>query len=289
MGIRQRFGLILVSVGIVTIVAISIATYLMSIQAAKTEAKRKSEIIFKYNLAAQKYFKEMQEPLITVLVEKDRFYPELMSGFVLTRMIAENVEKTLPGYTIKNASLNPLLPSNKADDHESQLIKKFSTDTSLKQSEGFVEKNGETFFYLAEPVIVEASCLKCHGKPENAPKDQLNMYGYESGYNWKTGEILSAFITYIPFEDVLSDAQQNAIKIFTGGAVLLLLTMLIISISLNRYIVNPIVKLSKRTEEISLGENLDEKVTYDQNDEIGALAKAINRLRISMVKIFKMH
>jgi HAMP domain-containing protein len=288
MGIRKRFGLIMVMVSVVTLGAISVATYYLSVQTARTEARRKAEIIFKYNLSARKYFREMQQPLITELVEKDRFYPELMSGFALTRMISENVQDTLPDYTIKNASLNPILKSDMADTYEADLIKRFKADPSKKQLEGIVEKEGKKFFFMSEPIVVRKSCIQCHGNPEDAPKDQLVIYGNISGYNWKVGDINSAFITYIPFDDVLKDAQQTAFKIFMVGALLLVVSMLIISLSLSRYIVTPIVELSKRTEEISLGENLEEKISYDQDDEIGALAKAINRLRISMVKMLRM-
>lgn len=288
MGIRKRFSLIMIFVGIVTLAAISVATYYLSVQAARTEASRKAEIIFKYNLAAMKYFTEMQEPLISELVEKDRFYPELMSGFALTRMISDNVQETLPGYTIKNASLNPILASDLADEHEKALIKEFQNNPAEKHIDGIVEKDGKRFFYMSEPVPVKASCIRCHGKPEDAPKDQLIIYGKKGGYNWKPGTVNSAFITYIPFDEVLDDAQQTAMVIFLVGALLLLVSMLIISLSLSRYIVTPVVELSKRTERISLGENLEEKISYDQDDEIGALARAINRLRISMVKMFKM-
>jgi nitrogen fixation/metabolism regulation signal transduction histidine kinase len=141
---------------------------------------------------------------------------------------------------------------------------------------------------MSEPVKVDKSCLKCHGRPEDAPKDQVSIYGSSSGYNWKVGDINSAFIAYIPFDDVLADAQKTALTILVVGALLLIVSMVIISISMDRYIVTPIVELSKRTEEISLGENLEEKISYDKDDEIGALAKAINRLRISMVKMLKM-
>jgi HAMP domain-containing protein len=56
---------------------------------------------------------------------------------------------------------------------------------------------------------------------------------------------------------------------------------------MDRFVVNPIVRLSIKAEEISLGKNLEESVGIKQNDEIGALANAIERLRMSMVRILK--
>jgi len=45
--------------------------------------------------------------------------------------------------------------------------------------------------------------------------------------------------------------------------------------------------LENQTTEISLGKNLEEKVEHGSNDEIGALSRAIDRMRISTMKLLE--
>ena len=71
------------------------------------------------------------------------------------------------------------------------------------------------------------------------------------------------------------------------GAGTLLLTLLGIGAFLGRSVVTPIVNLSQRTEDISLGKNLEESIEHGSNDEIGNLAQAVNRLRISVQKMLQ--
>lgn len=286
MGIRARFGLIIALVGLIALTAISASSYWFSMNNAKVEAVRKAEIISNYQLATRKYFRERQQPLVNELIEHDRFYPELMSGFALSRIIHENFEATQPGYTIKNASLNPLKISNTANMDEEKIINTFKT-TGVKKQDGLIKKEGKTYYFKATPVPVKKKCLNCHGDPNNASKDQVAIYGEEHGYNWRAGDINSAFIIYVPFDEVLKEAQTNALKVFLVGVILMVFCLLIFSVTIYRYIVNPVVQLSSRADEISLGKKLDQSVTYDKNDEIGALATAINRLRISIDRMLK--
>jgi methyl-accepting chemotaxis protein len=71
------------------------------------------------------------------------------------------------------------------------------------------------------------------------------------------------------------------------GAAGITLILLILWFFLDRSVVLPITKLAQRTESFSLGEDLDEPIIGNSNDEIGTLAQAIERLRISLVKLLQ--
>lgn len=289
MGIGRRFDILLGAISFLVLTVISIATYWMGVNNAKMAAEEKGELIFLYQLASLDYFMQKQIPLAMELLEKDRFYPELMSGFAASRLIHENFKTYMPAYEIKYASLNPLRKENAANPEETRIIQEFKAQPNLKQQKGFLtlDNRGRVYF-LARPIAVKADCLKCHGSPVDAPKDQVAIYGSTHGYNWQVNDVLSMFIVYIPFEQVLIDARYNAFRIFGLGAAILLVAILIISLTLNKTIIRPIVELSKRAEEISIGEKLDEKIVYSGKDEISELAKSINRLRISINKMQKM-
>lgn len=288
MGIRSRFIIIMAIIFGVATVGIGAASYLFSKRNAMLEAKSKGELIFNYILANRDFYKEKQRPLIMEVFEKDRFYPELMSGFVLTRGTFDIFKKNLTGYDFKQATLDPLYPPNKADAWETGLIAMFAKQPGLKTHEGTMERDGKTFFYLARPIKVEGKdCLHCHGDVNDAPKDQVEIYGSANGYNWKDGDTVAAYVVYVSVEEALANARKGAITLYLIGAGCLLVALIGIWLFMDRFVVNPIVRLSIKAEEISLGKNLEEGVGIKQNDEIGALASAIERLRMSMVRILK--
>ena len=288
MGIRSRFIIIMAIIFGVATVGIGTASYLFSKRNAMQEAKSKGELIFNYILATRDFYTEKQRPLIMEVFEKDRFYPELMSGFVLTRGTFDIFKKNLTGYNFKQATLDPLYPPNKADEWETKLISKFAGQPELKTDEGTMQRDGETFFYLAKPIKVAGKdCLRCHGDANDAPKDQVEIYGSANGYNWKDGDTVAAYVVYVSVEEALANARKGAITLYLIGASCLLIALVSIWIFMDRFVVNPIVRLSAKAEEISLGKNMEESINIKQNDEIGALASAIERLRMSMVRILK--
>ena len=287
MGIRARFVVIMGLLGTLAIVSIGFASYQFSLKTAVLEAKSKGQIIFSYILAADKFFTENQRPLIMELVEQDRFYPELMSSFKITREIYEQFSKKLPGYIFKQASLNPLQPTNKADKNEERIINSFVAKPNLAKLEGDITRNGEQFYYLARPVQVEASCLHCHGDPQDAPKDQVDIYGTDTGYQWEVGKTTSAFIVYIPVDQAMAQARLNALILFGIGTGCLLIALFGVWLFLDRSVVRPIVQLSNRTVDISLGKSIEEGIVARSKDEVGSLAQAIERLRVSIVKMMR--
>lgn len=288
MSLRSRFLFIMGALCTIAIILIGIASYKFSKQNAIKEAKNKGQIIFNYILAGRQYFKDEQRPLIMELVEEDRFYPELMSGFVVTRGTWEIFSKKLPGYKFKQATIDPLWPPNKADKDELEIIRHFQQNPELKKQEGLFTKGEEEYYYFAKPLKIDSKkCLRCHGDPLNAPKDQIEIYGSETGYHWKLGDTVSAFIVYVPLKQALASAFRTALFLISIGAICFLLVLLVIWFFLDRRVVAPIIELSGRTEEISVGKNLAQGVETRTDDEIGLLAVGIDRLRISMLKLLE--
>jgi hypothetical protein len=288
MGIRARFVMVAGILAAVAMLVVGIASYRFSMGNAMAEAKEKGQIIFNYITSSNTYFNETQRPLIMELVEGDRFYPELMSTFAITRGIYEEFATILPDFRFKQATLNPLQPTNMADAEEAKIIEKFQQNQELTDQEGTLEKEGEELFFLAKPVrVTDKSCLLCHGDPYDAPKDQVEIYGEESGYNYKMGETVGAMVIYIPIQQALAGARSSAMTLFFIGAGCMLVALLGIWVFLDRGVVGPIVHLCNRAEDISVGKNLEEGIEATTQDEIGALTKAVERLRVSMVRMLK--
>ncbi len=289
MGIRSKFIIIITVLSLLATIAIGYTSYMLSRQSAIAEAKSKGEIIYNYIKASGKFFGKYQYPLIMEdNMDKDRFIPELMSKFVVSRMEFEIFQETLEGYLFKQATLDPLWPDNKADAGEKKVIAYFKANPEAVESQGMMQKGGDNYFYTARPIRIEkAFCLTCHGDPADAPGDQRDIYGTENGYNWSMGETVGTSIVYISISKAMVDAKQSALKIFTVGIVCLLVTIICIWIFLDRSVVAPIIRLSGSAKDISIGKNLCDSIHTESNDEIGGLANSIDRMRISVNKLLK--
>jgi HAMP domain-containing protein len=276
--------------GVVALVGIGYGAYTFSMQNSMKEADTKAKMMEAYVKASRAYFMKEQRPLVNALVEADRFYPELQSGFGITRRILDQVQgEALYGFQFKQASLVPHHPPNKADKFEKGIIKQFQAG-KIQQLNGIMEKNGEPFYYRSRPIkMAGKGCLRCHKNPADAPKDLIEMYG-TVGFdkNFKSGDIFAAYMVYIPLGPAIEAAKMQAAILFAGGASILLIGLLSIYFFLNVRIVKPLMELSSRTQEVSVGRNLEKSLLSGKmKDEVEVLARAIDRLRVSLVKMLK--
>lgn len=67
---------------------------------------------------------------------------------------------------------------------------------------------------------------------------------------------------------------------------MLIVIALLIGYGMNKYVINPIIALTKVTDEISMGKTSQKVEIKDARGEIAILAKAIERMRITMKKNF---
>lgn len=287
MSIRVRFVIIIGVLSLVASLALAYASYHFSFNNAMSAAKTQGAIVFNMIDSSRTFFIESQRPLVVELVEGDRFYPEIMSGFVMTRGVWKIFEKRFPGYIYKQATLDPLYPPNRANADEIKLIKMFEKNKRVKDVEGIITKGEQQYYYFARPITVAEKCLRCHGNPDDAPKDQVEIYGEEAGYDWNKGQIVSTSVVYIPLDKALADARKTAINLFSMGAAGIVLLMGVIWFFLSHGVVTPLAKLQQKTTQISLGNELDEALGVENKDEIGDLARAIDRLRISTAKLLE--
>ncbi len=291
LGIRAKFITMLAVLGGVALVGIGYGAYTFSINNSMKEADTKAQIIDAYVKASRQYFMAVQRPLINELVEKDRFYPEIMSSFSITRRTMDLINaQELAGFQFRQVSVTPHYPPNKADDFEQKLIMRFKANPKMREITGTTTRKGNLYYFTARPIKMSGEdCLKCHLDPNKAPKDLVEMYG-TVGFNpnYKLGEIFAASMVYVPLAPAVAAAKREALILFAAGATMMLLGLLFIYIFLDQRIVKPIMELSGRTEEVSVGRNLDKSIMSNKmKDEVETLARSVDRLRISLVKMLK--
>ncbi len=287
MSIRIRFMILIGILSLLAIVGIAAGSYKLSADNAITEAKAKGQLVFDFLHSSRLYFKTSQRPQIMGLIDEGEFIPELMSGFTLTRGVWGEFQKENSEYLFKQATIDPLHPDNKADKYDMIIIDKFDQNQDLEEDEGTIDKNGLEYYYYAEPIFIGESCLRCHGDPAKAPEEITDLYGTENGYNWQAGTVAAAYVVYVPLHEALAKARKASINLIVIGAAGILVLMLAIWIFFSQYVIKPISMLEKRATEISLGKNLREPVTTSSKDEISSLARAVDRLRISVEKMLQ--
>ena len=290
MSLRLGFSLMIGFISLLAIAIVGVGSYTYSKKEAIVVAKEKGSIIFNFLQASRNHFQTKEKPEIEALLKNstntERDIPaHLISGFALTRGVWEKFTEKNSDYDFKQATVDPLVLSNKADSSDLDIIASFKNNSQLTTIEGTKIRNGQSYYYFSQKIAVEKGCLRCHGEPQSAPEWQKRQYGTENGYNWKEGDIVSAYIVYVPIQKALDKAKKNTLIIFSTGVVLVLMMMMVVSIYFTSKIINPIVKLEKCTTNISLGRNMDVPLMYQSDNEIGKLYTAMDRLRISVVKM----
>jgi len=98
--------------------------------------------------------------------------------------ISDRFAKSVQGdVVIRTVSDRPRNVDNMANDFELSMIQYFKKNP--KETHNFIRK--ENAFYYTKPLLVKQSCLRCHGKREDAIPSIRDMY--ENAYDYKVGDI----------------------------------------------------------------------------------------------------
>jgi hypothetical protein len=74
-----------------------------------------------------------------------------------------------------------------------------------------VTHQASKWLYLAVPVQANsASCMKCHGQPEEAPADLLRQYGDKAGFFEKLGNKRALISIRVPMAGILAQGRDQA-------------------------------------------------------------------------------
>lgn len=288
MSIKWKINLLFMILGVISSVGFAGYNYYEARDQVFNEAFKKAELISSFAMATRQYTVDTMRPIAREIAGAKSFHPELMGGFFVARAIAEKFAERQPGYTFKQATVNPVNPMNKADRQELEIIEGFATNPELEMKKGVLEKMGRQYFFIAKPVMVKKGCLKCHGSQDTAPEGRVSRYPGSGGYNYQAGSVAAAFINYVPIEIALAKVKSTAFKSAIAGILSVLVILVLVWFFISKVVTNPIIHLTNIADNISRGKDLKNEVKRNSKDEIGELYLAFNRLRSSVVKLIKM-
>src|SRR3990172_2088872 len=184
MTIAKRFGFILFIIFIITLPLITSVMYYFFRENAIREVADKALLTMHSMESLRKYVGKELRPTINKELPK-KFVLEGESGFYILRKVSYNLKEVQPYYLYKQATNNPLAIENRADYYEEWFLKRFRENSKLKEITGLRTDGKDPLYYIARPVRVDQpGCMRCHGDPQKAPKEQIAKYGTTSGYNY---------------------------------------------------------------------------------------------------------
>ena len=288
MSIKSKINLSFLTLGIIAALAVALFNYFEIKDKVIDNAYKKAELINSFAMASRTYTVNTMRPLALKMAGPNQFHPEIMGGFFVARAIADTFAKDQPGYSFKQATIDPVNPDNAADAGEKSIIEQMSLVRSQDVFQGIVKKRDQRYFYIAKPVIAKKGCLKCHGDPANAPPGRQARYPGPGGYNYRANDVVAAFITYVPVEKALAEVNRSTLKIAATGIGFILVIFVLIWLMIDRIVTRPVVALTGLADEVSRGKGLEKDLSFNSKDEIGDLYQSFDRMRKSVVKLIRM-
>jgi protein-histidine pros-kinase len=286
MNLLVRINLALGSAFIVAALALGYACSRLLENNARHELLREAGLMMDSAVATFAYTSEeilplLQEPL------KSTFLPQSVPFYATTQNFLK-LHARHPEYSFKEATLNPTNPRDRAMDWEADLIQQFRDSAQVHEIVGERDTPTGRSLYLARPIRADAECLTCHGSSSAAPATLRARYGTNNGFGWQPAEIVGARVISVPLEAAEADARRAFRGIVTAIAVVFTLLLLLVNALVYRLTVRPMRRIVRVADALSRGEAPAESFPSQGSNEVTALGRAFERMRISLEKTLKL-
>lgn len=196
-----------------------------------------------------------------------------------TRELSEIANESSIRATFRVTSDEYRQPLNAPDAFESRAIAQFKADED--GAKYYEDYEGDSYRY-AQPIFVKQSCLKCHGDPQDAPKEVIEKYGADKAFGYEVGDVRGVISVKLP-DLRLADVAHNLANPLTIGLIVL---AFILNLLFTRWsLIRRLRHLTDAAESMAQG-NLDADLPFQDpaksKDEVDHLASAINLLRNSL-------
>jgi two-component system NtrC family sensor kinase len=203
----------------------------------KQNALNKSHLVMAAVESTRSYVRDVLRPRMYEAVSEDNFILEAMSTSYVTRAVMDRFNESLPEYRYRRVSVNARNPLSQPTRTERALIDYFHDRPEQPAWQGIRDMDGTTGFIHARPVYMKASCLRCHGRPEDAPDSLLALYGDRRGFGFKEGDLAGVMAVSTPVSVALQKIRGQALSVFWVSIMLLTCLYVTISYVFNRMVV----------------------------------------------------
>src|SRR5271167_2057160 len=223
-------------------------------QNARQQVLQQAELMMANARATRDYTSEQIKPLLLKNPEHQKnFLPQTVPAFAAASVFNQ-MRKTYPSYSYREATLNPTNLVDRADDWESDIIRYFADHPGDKRLVGERDTPAGRQLYLAKPIPVAASCLECHSTPDVAPAAMIRKYGSANGFGWTLDQVLAAQIVSVPMSVPLGVADDAFHRLIFFLIATFVLTILAMDAALYSLVIRPLHNVSTAANRISKGE-----------------------------------
>lgn len=235
-GFQTRFLLVLAAILIIFSGITTSIIYHHERANLEENAYEKTDLIMKSIEANRDYIQDVLRPAMYKELGKDRFVIEAMSSSYISRRIMEGFNTKARGFIYRRVAANAKNPVYEANPLETEMIQRFRSNPQLKEWQGVIKLKSKHYFMRFQPVGFNASCLNCHGNPDDAPAEVTSLYGKTRGYFHKADEVSGVVSVGLPIDLNLDRIEKFAIALFVGVVPSIFVVFVIISAFFNRYI-----------------------------------------------------
>ena len=284
LSLRMKFitGLVLFALALGGCISITLYFHFNSIM--KSQISQRSRMLLAQSNAVQDYVKTVLRPEMFDSLPEDRFILKAMSSSYISRevMARLNIKDDQP-YHYRRVSKKPRNPESTPDEFEAGLIARFDKNRDLTMWEDDAMVKNVEYHIVARPVVFKDSCMHCHGVPEDAPVELLEIYGDKNGFHYTPGEVGGVVVAGFPVELITGPAKKVTSQYLSFYLVGILLFAGLISLFFDRLVMKNLQNLTtifktqfSGEQELQIIDGLKEK------DEIEGLIEGVGELAICL-------
>jgi len=276
--VSKTFNKALLIVYVVTILLSLPLTYFLTRAQVLDQANKELSLLVDMVVSARNVVREETRPYF---LPKNEFFAPVVSSTVMAKTVASKFAKLRPDYFIRIVSDNPLNPENLPKDLEKGILTHLRRNPDLKKHVEEGEIDGQRYLISAAPAKVKAGCMRCHGVPDEAPKQITDVYGKDMGFAYVEGNVVGASLVGVPMANVNALLLQRFLIILGILTLLFTLIVFILNRLVRNTIIEPILEITESAEAVSHGKSNRPMVT-ERTDEIGKLINSFELMRRSI-------
>jgi len=211
---------LIVAIGVLGVIFLGVVvweTYGWTKYLVEMSAAEKTRTLARFNRELRDYFASYVRPEFLKRLGPDEFLPEVLSTSYVARHIFEGVNEERDSY-VRFTARNPRNPLNRPTPGEEWLLEYFEKNPTADSWSGKLEffEGGQSYYVVAYARRFEESCLRCHGRPQDAPSGLIKRYGDQAGFHNRVGDV-SLELMAVPMDRAMSRASQQVIYYLLGA------------------------------------------------------------------------
>lgn len=278
--IDVRFSMVVGLFGVLFSTVLLFATWHFARTQTDKAMDAQGKLALQFETAIRSYVADKIRPEMEKRIGPDEFIIETMSTSFVARQIVQEVRRGFPDYILKFSSDNPRNPDNKAGPEELDKLEYFQEHPGESHWQGKLSIDGAEYLVHLKAMRIEQSCLRCHGRPKDAPQSLLDRYPGNGGFYRQIGEVAGMDVIGIPMKAVNAEMVSSVKWNLTTMAIALLLLLGSILLAFRAMVGRRLTAITTHFETAAAqtGEIPLPPIPITGKDEISVLGDSFNML-----------